>query len=154
MVKGCPKCPWPRGRGGGEYKAEVSLALHSGPSHCPQGKCSVASSALPISPTLVSAPTLGSRLMEPQSVPRFSSFVSLGQPIPSVCSVLTSACWSFLLLPWVSAEVSPPPGSLPWPLAWSACCFCTLREALAPFLSYHIPVLFARWSSCPMGLGS
>lgn len=45
--------------------------------------------------------------------PCSSSSPDLGHPVASVCSVLTSSPYSFLLFPWVSAVVSPPPGSLP-----------------------------------------
>lgn len=64
--------PLPRGLGCGEEEAEVSKKQRSTwPGPLPGGKGSHASLALPVSPTSVSAPTLGSCLTELLCVPTF-----------------------------------------------------------------------------------
>lgn len=86
----------------------------SGAARCPQGKGSLASLVLPVSPASASVLTLGSSLMGPLfPVPHSSSSPSLEHPVPCTSSALTSSPRSLLLTSWVSAEVLPPPGSLP-----------------------------------------
>lgn len=89
---------WPKGQDRDSWS--------SGTAHCPPSEGRFAASVLLI-------PTLDSGSRSLGLFPCSSSSPDLGHPVTSVCCVLTSSPYSFLLFPWVSAVVSPPPGSLP-----------------------------------------